>query len=192
MSETIKVVLIYGSVRDGRYCDTVAAWACEQIAAHKEFSLQIVDPLELTLPARMTRDEKGDLDRLKEYLGNADAFVIVTPEYNHGYPAGLKHLIDSVYVEWQAKPVAFVSYGAASGGLRAVEQLRQVFAELHGTTMRNSVSFANVWEQFDTHGALHTPARAESSMAMMLAQLHWWASALKHARAQTPYDVVAT
>ncbi len=191
MVDKINVVLIYGSVRDGRYCDTVAKWARTQIDAHKGFSLEIVDPAELTLPVKMTRNENGDLDQLKNRIGNADAFVIVTPEYNHGYPAALKHLIDSVYGEWQAKPVAFVSYGAASGGLRAVEQLRQVFAELHIASMRNTVSFANVWEQFDEHGRLYAPERPEKAMDMMLAQLHWWAAALKTAREQTPYDVIA-
>jgi len=67
-----------------------------------------------------------------DWIGRA--FVVVTPEYNHGYPAPLKSLIDSVGREWQAKPVAFVSYGGVSGGLRAVEQLRQVFAKLHMVT----------------------------------------------------------
>lgn len=119
---------------------------------------------------------------MKERIGNADAFVIVTPEYNHDYPAALKHLIDSIYGKWQAKPVAFVSYGAASGGLRAVEQLRQVFAELHIASMRNTVSFANVWEQFGEHGKLHAPERPEKAMAMILAQLQWWQIALKNAR----------
>ena len=192
MTDTINVVLIYGSARDGRYCDTVAKWARAQILAHKAFSLDIVDPAELAIPLRMSRNESGDLDLLKERIGTADAFVIVTPEYNHGYPAALKHLIDSVYGEWQAKPVAFVSYGAASGGLRAVEQLRQVFAELHIASMRNTVSFANVWEQFDEQGRLHAPERPEKSMSMMLAQLQWWAVALKNARMHTPYDLVAT
>lgn len=191
MSDTINMVLIYGSVRDGRYCDTVAKWAHAQVAAHKGFSIKIVDPAELNLPIKMSRNESGDLDKLKRLIDAADAFLIVTPEYNHGYPAALKHLIDSVYSEWQAKPVAFVSYGAASGGLRAVEQLRQVFAELHIASMRSTVSFANVWEQFDEHGRLHAPDRPEKAMSMMLAQLQWWASALKNARAQIPYDAVA-
>ncbi len=72
-------------------------------------------------------------------MAEADAFLVVTPEYNHGYPAALKELIDSVYEPWHAKPVAFVSYGGASGGIRAVEQLRQVFAELHAVTLRDGV-----------------------------------------------------
>ncbi len=106
---------------------------------------------------------------LTRRLAQSDAFVIVTPEYDHGYPAALKFLIDSIYDPWQAKPVAFVSYGGISGGLRAVEQLRLVFAELHAVAIRDSVSFANVWAQFDADGELLEPARARKSMATMLA-----------------------
>jgi NADPH-dependent FMN reductase len=65
----------------------------------------------------------------QERIAAAEAFVVVTPEYNHGYPAPLKALIDSSGAEWYAKPIAFVSYGGISGGLRAVEQLRLVFGE---------------------------------------------------------------
>ena len=89
---------------------------------------------------------------LNERVASCDAFIVVTPEYNHGYPAPLKALIDSFGPEWHAKPVAFVSYGGISGGLRAVEQLRLVFAELHAVTIRESVSFAGAWEQFDPEG----------------------------------------
>lgn len=192
MNEQINVALIYGSIREGRYCDTVANWTLSQICTRKEFALEVIDPLKLSLQPHAAHLESADIEALRDQLERADAFIIVTPEYNHGYPAPLKHLIDSASREWQAKPVAFVSYGGVSGGLRAVEQLRQVFVEVHATTMRNSVSFANAWEQFDARGNLLAPTRAEKSMEMMLAQLHWWASALKDARRATPYGIVAT
>ncbi len=191
-NEKINVALIYGSIREGRYCDIVANWACAQVRKHPQFALEIVDPAKLSLQPQLDRKENVDLDVLRACLDRADAFIVITPEYNHGYPAPLKHLIDSVSREWQAKPLAFVSYGGVSGGLRAVEQLRQVFGELHVATMRNSVSFANAWEQFDERGHLFAPARAEKSMEMMLAQLHWWAGALKDARSSIPYGIVAT
>jgi NAD(P)H-dependent FMN reductase len=66
----------------------------------------------------------------------ADAFVVVTPEYNHSYPASLKHAIDMAYGEWNAKPVAFVSYGGISGGLRAVEALRHQPRQFAGAAWR--------------------------------------------------------
>lgn len=192
MNNSIKVALIYGSTRNGRFCDKVGQWAAGQIAANNRFSLDIIDPA-AEPPQRVGSQEIGHhADKvnalsLSRRLADADAFVIVTPEYNHGYPAPLKSLIDSVGSEWQAKPVAFVSYGGASGGLRAVEQLRQVFAELHTVTIRDSVSFASAWEQFDETGALQHPERARRSMEVMLARLHWWAIALRNARAAFPY-----
>jgi NAD(P)H-dependent FMN reductase len=128
---------------------------------------------------------------LREQIATADGFVVVTPEYNHGYPAPLNALIDSVGAEWHAKPVAFVSYGGISGGLRAVEQLRQVFAELHAVTVRDSVSLVSAWEQFDESGALLRPERAEKSMATMLSRLGWWAVALREARKALPYSEAA-
>jgi NAD(P)H-dependent FMN reductase len=76
--------------------------------------------------------------------------------------------------------------------VRAVEQLRQVFAEVHATTVRNAVSFINAWEQFDREGDLREPDRAGQSMAMMLAQLRWWATALKQARSVQSYAEIAT
>jgi len=83
--------------------------------------------------------------------------------------------------------VAFVSYGGISGGLRAVEQLRLVFAEMHTVTIRDSVSFAGAWEQFDETGQLRHPERAKKTMATMLGRLRWWAVALRTARVAQPY-----
>ena len=176
MESLIKVGVVYGSTRAGRFCDTVARWAAAQIAARGNFALEIIDPA-----------AQPDNQSLKQQVAACDAFIVVTPEYNHGYPAPLKALIDSIGPEWHAKPVAFVSYGGISGGLRAVEQLRLVFAELHAVTIRDSVSFAGAWEQFDASGALRHPDRAERSMDAMLRRLHWWAIALAHARGIWPY-----
>jgi NAD(P)H-dependent FMN reductase len=83
--------------------------------------------------------------------------------------------------------VAFVSYGGRSGGLRAVEQLRQVFAELHAVTVRDAVSFHDVWSQFADDGALLSPDGGEAAVRVMLDQLAWWAHALKEAKEKRPY-----
>jgi NAD(P)H-dependent FMN reductase len=117
----------------------------------------------------------------------ADAFVVVTPEYNHGYPASLKQAIDLPREQWQAKPVAFVSYGGIGGGLRAVEQLRQVFAELHAYTIRDTVSFHNYGELFDRSGQLIDPSGPNAGAKVLLDRLTWWASALRSARNARPY-----
>jgi len=174
MDIPLTVGVIYGSTRPGRFCDTVAGWTAAQIASRAGLRIERIDP------ASTAND-------IKPRLASCDAFVVVTPEYNHGYPAPLKQLIDSYGEEWHAKPVAFVSYGGISGGIRAVEQLRQVFAELHAVTIRDSVSFAGAWEQFDANGSLRNPERAERSMEAMLRRLRWWAAALAQARRVSPY-----
>lgn len=84
-----------------------------------------------------------------------------------------------------------MSYGGISGSLRAVEQLRLVFAELHAVTIRDCVSFANPWNRFDALGRLSDPENAERAMALMLARLRWWAAVLRDARAAASYSEVA-
>jgi NAD(P)H-dependent FMN reductase len=187
MNESIRIGLIYGSTRKGRFCDTVAQWAAEQIRGAGNYTVDVIDPAVVLPQPGQAVDANSGSANLWQRMEAADAFVVVTPEYNHGYPAALKSLIDSVGAEWQAKPVAFVSYGGVSGGLRAVEQLRLVFAELHTVTIRDSVSFAGAWEQFDEAGKLKQPERAGKSMTAMLGRLRWWAVALRNARVAVPY-----
>jgi NAD(P)H-dependent FMN reductase len=196
MNPPIKVGLIYGSARQGRFCDVVARWAEKQLSRSGDFSVEVIDPV---AHSRITRQETrasnakhpSGYRSVRAQLGEADAFVVVTPEYNHGYPAALKELIDSAGEEWYAKPVAFVSYGGVSGGLRAVEQLRQVFAELHVVSIRDSVSFQNAWQVFDADGCPADPDRCSAQMSRMLAKLHWWAVALRTARESIPYSTAA-
>lgn len=180
MTGDIEVALIYGSARPGRFCDVVARWVTEEMLTYPGFSLRVIDPAE------------PNLETLSERIAQADAFIVVTPEYNHGYTAPLKALIDSTYAEWHAKPVAFVSYGGVSGGLRAVEQLRLVFAELHAVTLRDGVSFANATNHFDAAGNLIEPESAQGALKLTIARLRWWARALRTARNAAPYTDAVT
>jgi NAD(P)H-dependent FMN reductase len=191
MQHPIHLALIYGSTRDGRFCDTVAQWTERRIAAAGGFTVDAVDPATPEVAAGIDGRDEAAAAALRRRLDRAEAFVVVTPEYNHSYPAPLKALIDSAKAEWEAKPVAFVSYGGASGGLRAVEHLRGVFAELHAVGIRDSVSFASAWEQFDAEGTLQHPERAERTMRTVLGRLAWWAVALREARTARPYGEAA-
>jgi NAD(P)H-dependent FMN reductase len=186
----LRVAILYGSTREGRLCDRIADWIAAEVARQHGFAIDRIDPLLLELPPRHERNDGDAVKALRARIGAADAFVVVTPEYNHGYPAALKQLIDSVSGEWQAKPVAFVSYGGVSGGLRAVEQLRQVFAELHAVTIRDGVSFSNVWHSIGTTGQLDASDAARDAAARMLAQLRWWARTLRDARAASSYGLL--
>lgn len=89
-------------------------------------ALDVIDLADFDLPAVYPRQPGPAAKAFIKRIGRADAFVVVTPEYNHGYPASVKQAIDLPHAEWQRKPVGFVSYGGLAGGVRAVEQLRQV------------------------------------------------------------------
>ncbi len=181
MSPKTKLGLIYGSAREGRFCDTMVNWAAAEIAGDGRFAANRIDP----------RDLDRNRAEIARSLDEADAFVIVTPEYNHGYTGALKSLIDAYSQQWQIKPVAFVSYGGVSGGLRAVEQLRLVFAELHAVGIRDTVSFVSPWNRFDSAGALVEPKDPQRAMKTLLARLHWWAVILRNARDTSSYFEVA-
>ncbi|MCV9960593.1 NAD(P)H-dependent oxidoreductase [Pararhizobium sp. BT-229] len=188
MNEKMTIAVIYGSARQGRFCDTVVNWVLTELWAESGIRITLIDPLELKGPAD---DAAINVGILEQRIADADAFIVVTPEYNHGYPAALKELIDSCYAPWHAKSVGFISYGGVSGGLRAVEQLRQVFAELHTVTIRDTVSFSNVWSQFDAAGNPFKAVEAKASLLVMLRRLKWWARALKTARRENAYSGVA-
>ncbi len=191
VSEPINIALIYGSTREGRFCDTVAEWAAREIRGTDGFALDVIDPAKLELPGRIEEEDSPAVTELHKRIEAADAFVVVTPEYNHSFPSALKFVIDLVSEPWQAKPVGFVSYGGVSGGLRAVEHLRLVFAELHAVTVRDSVSFASAWDLFNEKGELIEPDRPRRTLARMLAQLAWWANAVRERRHASPYEKVA-
>ncbi|KJS54252.1 NADPH-dependent FMN reductase [Streptomyces rubellomurinus subsp. indigoferus] len=197
ISEKLRVAVIVSSVREGRIGPKVADWflgVAEGLGDGMEF--EVVDLAEVDLPLAMpgwgsapSERAKAALAEVSPRLAAADAFVVVTPEYNHSFPAALKNLIDWHREEWQAKPVGFVSYGGLGGGLRAVEQLRLVFAELHGVTMRDSVSLHGPWSGLGADGAPLDRAVSEGAAKGMLGQLDWWARTLRSARAERPYGV---
>jgi NAD(P)H-dependent FMN reductase len=117
MGSKIAVALIHGNTRDGRFCDTLGRWAAEQIAGIDQFISEVIDPAAPSPQPRRESRENPHSPSSHHHI--TDAFVVVTPEYNHGHPAPLTALIDSV---GQRKPAAFVTYRGITGGLGAVEQ----------------------------------------------------------------------
>lgn len=179
-----RLALIVGSTRVGRVGPIVARWFHERIEERDDVDYDVIDLAEIILPTELTGD--GDAQAFAKRIDTADGVVVVTPEYNHGYPASLKTAIDTLWQEWQAKPIAFVSYGGVSGGLRAVEQLRAVFSELHAVTIRATVSF-HLSDLLVDDGIVRDSERARSSAHQLLDQLRWWALGLRHARETAPY-----
>jgi NAD(P)H-dependent FMN reductase len=185
----LRLEIIIGSTREGRFGHVVAAWFVTQARQRDDMAIDVIDLADVDLPSVYPRRPGPAVEELIERIDGADAFVVVTPEYNHGYPASLKQAIDLAQREWGAKPVGFVSYGGMGGGLRAVEQLRQVFAELHAVTVRDTVSFHMAHGLFDESGEPREPSGCNGAAKAMLDQLAWWALALRDARTARPYAV---
>lgn len=190
----LRLAVLVGSVREGRQGRAVADWFTGAAAADAGFDLDVIDLADVRLPLVMpgwggtpSAETAAALADVSPRLADADAFVVVTPEYNHSFPAALKNFIDWHHAQWQAKPVGFVSYGGLGGGLRAVEQLRLVFAELHAVTVRDSVSLHGPWSGLGEDGAPRDATVCAGAAKGMLGQLAWWGRALRAARADRPY-----
>lgn len=190
-----KLLIIIGSVREGRFGPVVGSWVAEQARAHGGFEVDVADlagiDLPLTLPAASPKHAGADYPRpagmapLTSALHDADAIVIVTPEYNHSYPASLKAAIDWHFTQWTAKPVAFVSYGGAAGGRHAVLHLENVLTELHAVTVRDGLSFPNYFTAWQDGRPLDPGAPGYAKT--LLDQLFWWANTLRAGREAAPY-----
>ncbi|MFF4837488.1 NADPH-dependent FMN reductase [Streptomyces sp. NPDC001315] len=195
MKSEHNLVIIVGSVREGRFGPAVSSWVAEQADAHGGFDVHVVDLAEvdipLELPAASPKYAGDDYPRpagmapLTSALSEADAFVVVTPEYNHSYPASLKAAIDWHFTQWTAKPVAFVSYGGAAGGRHAVLHLENVLTELHAVTIRDGLAFPDYFTAWRDGRPLAPEAPGYAKT--MLDQLAWWADALRTARETAPY-----
>lgn len=199
MNETthasIRLAVIIGSVREGRFGPTVASWLADLAAHHGGFEVTTIDladhDIPLALPEAPPKYAGDSYPRpsgmagLTSTLDAAEAFILVTPEYNHSYPASLKAAIDWHFTQWEAKPVAFVSYGGVAGGRHAVLHLENVLTELHAVTIRNGLSFPNYFTTW-AEGQPTDPDAAGYAKTL-LDQLDWWATALSTARAHNPY-----
>lgn len=156
-----KIQIILGTTRDGRNGSKVSSWVMNYLSTlkTKDVEFELVDLLDWDLPfvhyhmpPLMGEYPKGKVQDWANKIAEADGYLIVTPEYNHGYPAVLKNALDLINKEWNGKPVAFVSYGAAAGGVRAVEQLIQVVVELRMHPLKDQVNIQNIWAAFDEEG----------------------------------------
>jgi len=183
----LKVAIIIGSTRPGRVGEAVARWAYELAARRKDAEFELVDIRDYNLPLL---DEpippsqgKYSKDHTKKWavkIASFDAYVFVTPEYNHGICGALKNGLDFLYAEWNNKAAGFVGYGSA-GGARAVEHLRLVMAEVQVATVRNQVALS-LFTDFENYTTFKPAAYHEKSINQMLDQLIAWGSALRTLR----------
>lgn len=132
-----RIGIILASVRDGRVGESVAKHVLKLAQESKTAEYSLIDLKEINLPmlnepypAAMNNYQYPHTKAWSKIVAGFDAFIIVTAEYNHGYPAAIKNALDYLYVEWNNKPVAFVAYGYSASGARSIEQLRQVASYL--------------------------------------------------------------
>ena len=189
----LHVQVIIGSTRQNRFGEKPAQWIFHELQKHKEISAELLDlrnyPLpffdEPMSPAASEGKYTHEIARKwADKIGEGDAYIIVTPEYNHGYSAVLKNAMDYVYKEWNKKPVAFVSYGGISGGIRAVEQLRQVAIELQLFPIRQSIHIPFARSHIAENGEFKSESLTilTSQANAMIPQLLWFADLLKKGR----------
>ena len=186
--------VINGTTREGRFSERVAAWVMGRLEQHDAFELELVDLRDHPLPffdgdapARTGRDYADEaVTRFSRVIDRADGYVILTGEYNHGYPAVLKNALDSTFVEWRRKPVAYVGWGN-TGGARAIEQLRAVAVEFEMAPLRHAVHvLPDVFIALRQASDPADPAPfapLEARLDMLAEDLAWWMRALASARA---------
>ena len=157
----MKLMLINGSVREGRRADRVMNWVAQVLGQEPDLELDIVDLKEVDLPffdeAVSPSDNNGNYKNPKgtawaQRIGQADAFIMVTPEYNHTTSAVLKNAIDWVYGEWIGKPLGLIGYGGMVAGSRAVQHLKQIALAVGLHPVLGSVHIPHIGTAFDENG----------------------------------------
>ncbi|MGW0431582.1 NADPH-dependent FMN reductase [Micromonospora sp. NPDC003197] len=174
---TYRLTVLVASTRPGRVGRQLGDWFAERATEHSGFEVNLVDLAEIDLPFhdephhpsegrylhQHTRDWSATIDA-------ADAFVFVMPEYNYGFSAPLKNAIDYLYSEWQYKPVGFVSYGMTSGGLRAVQMIKQVVTTLKMMPLNEAVTIF-LRQALDADGRLVRTEALDAAAGQMLDEL---------------------
>jgi NAD(P)H-dependent FMN reductase len=180
--------VVIASTRPGRLGLSVGRWVAETAAAHGGFQVEVADLAELALPLmdephhpRLGQYVHEHTHRWSALVDAADAFVLVTPEYNHGPAASLLNAISYLYREWRYKPVGFVSYGGASGGMRSVEALKPVLSRLSMMALPEAVAIHHVRSQVAADVFTPSPAQQKPA-AGMLDELLRWTEALRSLR----------
>jgi len=189
MSKT-KILVITGTTRSGRTSGKIANWyIAEAKKSDLNIDIELFDIADLYLSLfnepipPMMHQYNETQNKIAAAIGAADGFVFVTPEYNHSMPASLKNLLDYINAEWHHKAAAFVGYGT-TGGVRAIEHLIQVLAELRVASVATGGDHIHInspWEALDENG-VPKPGYVHGDIQKQLKELVWWTDALKTAR----------
>ncbi len=183
----VNIAIIVGSTRPGRNAADVAQWVMEQSQKRTDAKFDILDIADFNLPlldeavpASFGQYSKPHSKAWAEAVAKYDGYVFVTPEYNHSTSGALKNAIDFIYQEWNNKAAGFVSYGSM-GGVRAVEHLRGIAAELQLADVCAQVSFSLITD-FVNFSEFKPDPRHEQNITSLFDQLIAWSEALKALR----------
>lgn len=192
-NKTLNIKVIIGSTRQGRFSEKPAQWIFEEVKKLEGVEVELLDLRDYEMPffdspisPSMAKGQYSNetVKKWAEKINDGDAFIIVTPEYNHSTSGVLKNAIDWIGPEWNKKPVAFMSYGSV-GGARAVEQLRLIAVELQMAPIREAIHI-NGEQYFPVIMGGGDPQKLldgyKDKAKNMISQLLWWAKALKTAR----------
>lgn len=178
--------VIAGTVRAGRRSEAVAEFVARRVGKLADVETRLFDPRELPFGNLVQREwemdpQPPDVRAFVEEMARADGFVIVTPEYNYGIPGALKNVLDALYDEWNRKPFGIVGVGGISGGLRAIDALRQVVSGLGAVPVPAHVPVQFVAKEFDERGPVDE-AKWAQRIDHLLEEVAWYARALSAAR----------
>lgn len=183
----IKVGIILGSTRPGRNGEAVAKWILDNATQRGDADYELVDIADYNLPLldepvppSQGRPGKEHTKKWAAKIGSLDAFIFVTPEYNHSTSGALKNAIDFLYAEWNNKAAAFVGYGSA-GGTRAVEHLRGIMGEVQIADVRASVGLS-LFTDFENFSVFKPGPQHANAVSTMFDQILSWGEAMKGVR----------
>lgn len=175
-----RLLIIIASTRPGRVGAPVGEWFAERARVHGGFEVEVADLVDVDLPLldeprhpRLADYEHDHTKAWSEQVAAADAVVMVTPEYNHSFPASLKNAIDFLHNEWTHKPVGFVTYGGVSGGTRAMVALEPVVGAVGMVPLRVAVNVPFVFQHLDD-GRFAPSEITEKAADAMLDELVRW------------------
>ncbi|WP_454692408.1 NADPH-dependent FMN reductase [Achromobacter aloeverae] len=190
MSAKPRLNVIIASTRPGRVGPAFAQWFHEAAVAHGKFDVQLVDLADFKLPVmdepnhpRMQKYTHEHTRKWSASVASADAFVFVTPEYNFNAPPSLLNALQYLYNEWNYKPASFVSYAHASGGLRAVQELKPLLNTLKIVPLNEQVMVPNFPQTLDENGKFQPTQLHADAAKVALDELLRWTDALKTLRA---------
>ena len=178
----MNIPVILGTARAGRQSEKVAKFILEE-TEKAGFETELIDVREFRTDATDNTQASPQARKLSQNIEKADALIIVSPEYNHGYPGELKMMLDMLYDQYAGKPVGFCGVSAGGlGGARVVEQLRQVVIELHMLPIREALYFPAVQNLFDEKDTMKDPGAYKDRIKSFLDELTKYANALRAAR----------